>query len=104
MPSLYLPYDQTFSDKFYVRVCTTQSCKPSPSIVQAHRIDRGLIADGEETMSDRIDNSQSAYLHRSASWSVTALAALAPAWALGLYGVIAYTFCQRKSISSKGLS
>jgi ABC-type antimicrobial peptide transport system permease subunit len=66
-------------------------------MVQAvHQIDRGLIADEEETMSDRINNSQSAYLHRSASWLVAAFAALALLLGtVGLYGVISYSVGQR---------
>jgi macrolide transport system ATP-binding/permease protein len=95
---VYEPFNQDPRDDFYVVVRTTQSAASIlPSMVQAvHQIDRGLIADEEETMSDRINNSQSAYLHRSASWLVAAFAALALLLGtVGLYGVISYSVGQR---------
>jgi macrolide transport system ATP-binding/permease protein len=95
---VYEPFNQDPRDDFYVVARTTQSAASIlPSMVQViRRIDRGLIADEEETMSDRINNSQSAYLHRSASWLVAAFAALALLLGtVGLYGVISYSVGQR---------
>jgi macrolide transport system ATP-binding/permease protein len=98
IPGVYQPFNQDPWTDFYVTVRTTRSAASTlPSMVHAiHQIDRGLIADEEETMSDRINNSQSAYLHRSASWLVAAFAALALLLGtVGLYGVISYSVGRR---------
>jgi len=38
------------------------------------QLDTGLIVNGEETMADRISNSEAVYLHRSSAWVVGAFA------------------------------
>ena len=60
------------------------------------RVDPALVADGEETMMDRMNHSQAAYLHRSAAWLIAGFAVLALLLgSVGLYGVISYTVGQR---------
>jgi macrolide transport system ATP-binding/permease protein len=97
-PAVYMPMNQNPTNDFYVTVRTSQ---PPETILHsmvnvAHQVDSSIIADGEDTMTGRINNSQSAYLHRSAAWIVGAFAALALLLGtLGLYGVISYSVGQR---------
>jgi macrolide transport system ATP-binding/permease protein len=96
--AVYNPFNQNPFNNFYVTLRTAQSDKAMlPSLVRAvHAIDPGLIADQEESMTDRIDNSQTAYLHRSAAWVVAGFAGLALLLGtVGLYGVICYSVGQR---------
>jgi predicted permease len=96
--AVYSPFNQAPSNEFYVTLRTSQSEKAAlPSMVKVvHQIDRGLIADREETMTDRINNSESVYLHRSAAWVVAGFAGLALLLGIvGLYGVISYSVGQR---------
>jgi macrolide transport system ATP-binding/permease protein len=96
--AVYRPFDQFPTHKFYVTLRSSQAEETIlPSMVKTiHQIDAGLIADGEETMVDRINHSQSAYLHRLAAWMVGAFAGLALLLGtVGLYGVISYSVGQR---------
>jgi predicted permease len=74
-PAVYSPFNQVPIRDFYVTVRTSQSAESLlTSMVQAvHQIDPTLIANEEETMTTRIDNSEAAYLHRSAAWVVWGL-------------------------------
>jgi macrolide transport system ATP-binding/permease protein len=98
IPAVYSPFNQIPIGDFYVTVRTSQTAESLlTSMVQAvHQIDRMLIADEGETMSARIDNSEAAYLHRSAACVVAGFATLALLLGtVGLYSVISYSVGQR---------
>jgi len=97
-PSVYRPFNQHPFDELFVTVRTS---KPEPlmlhSMVTAMRaLDPDLVADSQGTMSERIDNSQSAYLQRSAALLVACFATLSLVLAMvGLYGVVSYSVSRR---------
>jgi predicted permease len=97
--AVYNPFNQNPFNNFFVTVRTSRSEKAMlPALVKAvHAIDSGMIADQEESMTDRIDNSQTAYLHRSAAWMAAGFAGLALLLGtVGLYGVVSYSVGQRR--------
>jgi ABC-type antimicrobial peptide transport system permease subunit len=98
MSAVYQPFNQTPSSSFYVTLRASQSegTLLHAMVNAVHQIDPGLIADGQETMAERINNSQSAYIHRSAAWLVAGFASLALLLGtVGLYGVVSYSVGQR---------
>ena len=97
-PAIYYPFAQSTDTYFNLVVRTSQSeaALLQPIVNAVQQVDPGIGTMYHMTMAAKVNESPTAYLHRSAAWLVGGFACVALLLGVvGLYGVIAYSVGRR---------
>ena len=95
---LYVPFDQNPKAWFAILIRTAPGLQSVLAEIPGaiHQIDREIAVSTAVSMTDRIENSSIAYVHRSSAWLVGGFASIAFILGIvGLYGVVAYSVGHR---------
>lgn len=98
LPVLYVPFDQNPKAWFAVLIRTALGQQSVLAAIPAiiHEIDRDIAVSAAVSMTDRVANSEIAYVHRSSVWLIGCFAGVAFALSVvGLYGVVSYSVGHR---------
>ncbi len=98
MAAFYVPFDQSPNDRFCVVVRTVHSEQALFAGLSGaiHRVDPAISISYLSTMTEMLNQSPTAYLHRSSAWLAGSFAVVALLLGVvGLYGVVAYSVSRR---------